>query len=193
MTLRVLIALSLLTLGAKVEAQTQQCGGSANLTWQAPTLNTNGTPLVDLASYRIYWGQTQGTYPNSRNHTTLTALSAVVSNLCAGTWYFVVTSLNSLGIESSFSNVATKTVSGTTNVPGAPTAPAPVTVGGLAYALLITRDASFSAEVGSVPAGVPCDATQQWSVNGVNLMLVPRARVTPLAGVQIEAAWASCR
>ena len=38
-------------------AQTASGGpGSATLSWEAPTTNTNGTALTDLAGYRIYYG-----------------------------------------------------------------------------------------------------------------------------------------
>ncbi|MFQ5610302.1 MAG: putative Ig domain-containing protein, partial [Woeseiaceae bacterium] len=30
--------------------------GSVTVSWTAPTLNADGTPLVDLAGYRIYYG-----------------------------------------------------------------------------------------------------------------------------------------
>jgi hypothetical protein len=62
-----------------------------------------------LAGYKVYWGQTQGSYPNT---VTLGAglSSYVVGSLSAGTWYFVMTSVNSSGIESAQSNVGSKTI-----------------------------------------------------------------------------------
>jgi hypothetical protein len=39
--------------------------GSASLSWTAPTQNEDGTDLVDLAGYKLYWGTTPGSYPNS--------------------------------------------------------------------------------------------------------------------------------
>jgi hypothetical protein len=35
-------------------------GTTATLTWDAPTTNADGTPLTDLAGYRIYYGTTSG-------------------------------------------------------------------------------------------------------------------------------------
>jgi hypothetical protein len=143
-----------------VEAQ-QQCGATAELTWTQPMTNTNGTPLTDLAGFRVYWGP-----PDA---------------------------VNALGDESGASNIGLKLAAATVNQPTAPTAPVPVTVGGPVYTLLITANTSFRAQVGTVAAGVPCNATQQWATSDGSLMLVDRARVTPLAGVQIEAAWTACR
>ena len=39
--------------------------GSATLSWTPPTTNTDGSPLTNLAGYKVYWGPSQGTYPNS--------------------------------------------------------------------------------------------------------------------------------
>jgi hypothetical protein len=85
-------------------------GGSARLTWTPPTTNTNGTALTNLAGYRVRWGPAVGNYPNvvTLNNAGLTAY--VVENLVPGTYYFVVTALSSTGVESQFSNVASKTI-----------------------------------------------------------------------------------
>ena len=39
--------------------------GSATLSWTPPTQNMDGTPLTNLAGYRVYWGTSLGDYPNS--------------------------------------------------------------------------------------------------------------------------------
>jgi hypothetical protein len=83
--------------------------GSATLSWQAPTQNTDGSALTDLAGYKLYWGNSAGSYPNS---VTLSKGLAtyVVGNLAPGTWYFVMTALNSAGVESSRTSPASKTI-----------------------------------------------------------------------------------
>ena len=83
---------------------------STTLTWQAPLLNSDGTPLTDLAAFKVYWGTTQGSYSQSTKIASATARSYTVSGLTKGTWYFVVTALNSKGVESPYSNVWSKTV-----------------------------------------------------------------------------------
>jgi hypothetical protein len=35
---------------------------TATLTWQAPTTDTDGNPLTDLAGYAVYYGEKSGTY-----------------------------------------------------------------------------------------------------------------------------------
>ena len=84
--------------------------GSATLSWTPPTQNSDGTPLSDLASYRVYFGMSSGTYPNSITVSNPGLASLVVDQLTPATWYFVVTAVNGNGAESAFSNVATKTV-----------------------------------------------------------------------------------
>jgi hypothetical protein len=85
-------------------------GSSATLTWQPPALNMDGTPLTDLAAFKVYWGTTQGTYPYSAHIANVAARTHTVTGLNTGKWYFVVTALNSKGVESPQSNVWSKTV-----------------------------------------------------------------------------------
>lgn len=84
--------------------------GSVTLSWTPPTENTDGTPLTDLAGYRIYWGDGSGSYPNSVTLENPGLTTYVVENLAPGTYEFVATSYNSAGVESDYSAPATKTV-----------------------------------------------------------------------------------
>ena len=84
--------------------------GTVTLNWAAPTQNEDNTPLVDLAGYRIYWGTSPGSYPNSVTVNNPGLTTYVVENLGPGTYEFVATSFNSSGIESEFSNPVSRTV-----------------------------------------------------------------------------------
>jgi len=84
--------------------------GSVTLSWSPPTENTDGTTLTDLAGYRIYWGTTSGSYPNSVTIDNPGLTTYVVENLTPGTYEFVATSYNTSGVESDYSAPATKTV-----------------------------------------------------------------------------------
>ena len=84
--------------------------GAATLTWNPPTTNTDGSALTDLAGYKIYWGTTQGSYPNSVTVNSPGISSYVVTNLVASTYFFVVTSLSASGGESAYSTPASKTI-----------------------------------------------------------------------------------
>lgn len=84
--------------------------GSATLTWVPPTQNTDGSPLTDLVGYVVRWGTTSGNYSNSATINNPGVSSYVVNNLLTGTtYYFVVSALNQQGLESTFSNEASKT------------------------------------------------------------------------------------
>lgn len=84
--------------------------GSATLTWNAPTQRSDGSALSDLAGFRIYWGTSEGNYSNSTTLNGAGITIYVVDQLTPATWYFVATALDSQGMESQFSNVASKTV-----------------------------------------------------------------------------------
>ena len=84
--------------------------GSATLSWTPPTTNTNGSPLTNLAGYRVYWGPAAGSYPNSVTLNNPGLTSYVVENLAPGTYYFVVSARNSSGVESAMSNSGSKTI-----------------------------------------------------------------------------------
>ena len=89
---------------------TQVALGSATLTWTPPTQNNDGTPLTDLAGFKIYYGTSPGNYPNSIRIDNPGIATYVVDNLTPTTYYFVSTAFNSSDIESMFSNEAIKTV-----------------------------------------------------------------------------------
>lgn len=71
--------------------------------WRAPTENTDGTPLTDLAAYRIYYGSSSRSYsdfvevrnPSATQHSFM---------IPSGSYLVAMTSLDSEGNESRFSN-----------------------------------------------------------------------------------------
>ena len=117
----------LVLLASIVVTPTSAYAGSALLSWSAPTQNSDGTPLTDLAGYRLHSGCSQsGQYERPpvtvglvTSHT-LTGLSDV------GTCYFAATALDTSGGESAFSNQAQK-VMGALVAPDAPTVPPAIT------------------------------------------------------------------
>ena len=84
--------------------------GSATLSWTPPTTNTDGSPLTNLAGYRVYWGPAAGSYTSSVTLNNPGLTSYVVENLAPGTYYFVVSARNSSGVESAMSNSGSKTI-----------------------------------------------------------------------------------
>lgn len=84
--------------------------GSATLSWTPPTLNTDGSPLTDLAGFRIYYGTASRQYSATVTIPGKTITSAVIESLAPATWYFAVRAYNTSGVESDYSTEARKTV-----------------------------------------------------------------------------------
>ena len=84
--------------------------GTATLSWDAPTSNNNGTPLTDLAGYRIYYGSSREDLNHTVQIRTIGLQTYVIEDLGPGTWYFAVRAVASNGTESTLSDVATKTI-----------------------------------------------------------------------------------
>jgi hypothetical protein len=83
---------------------------SVTLSWYPPTQNADGSPLIDLAGYRIYVGRDPDelTRVITLNNPGLTRY--VVENLSPATWHFAMTSVNSNGRESARSATVRKAV-----------------------------------------------------------------------------------
>lgn len=84
--------------------------GSVSLDWQAPTQNEDGTPLTDLAGYKIYYGKASGAYDNEVNINNPGQTTHVVDNLLPDTYFFTATAYNAAGIESDFSGETIRTI-----------------------------------------------------------------------------------
>jgi hypothetical protein len=84
--------------------------GSATLSWTPPTTNSDGTPLVNLAGFRILYGQASRQYSQVLDIASPVIATAMIENLSAGTWYFAVKAYTSAGVESDVSNEASKTI-----------------------------------------------------------------------------------
>lgn len=88
----------------------QAANGSATLSWQPPTQNEDGTPLTNLAGYRVTYGLSASALTQQVELTNPGLSSYMVTGLGSGTWYFAVKSFTSAGVESDLSNLASKTI-----------------------------------------------------------------------------------
>jgi Putative Ig domain len=84
--------------------------GSATLKWTAPTTNTNGSALTDLAGYHIYYGKSPSAMTTSITVPNPGTMSYTINNLSSGTWYFAVNAYTTGGTESSLSNTGSKAI-----------------------------------------------------------------------------------
>jgi hypothetical protein len=85
--------------------------GTAALSWMAPAQYTDGSPLPvgELDAYRIYHGTSAAALARvAEVDSATTAFN--VTDLDAGTHYFAVTAVSGTGMESSLSQVGSKTI-----------------------------------------------------------------------------------
>jgi ABC-type oligopeptide transport system substrate-binding subunit len=89
---------------------TNKGSGTATLSWQAPTTNTDGAALTDLAGYRIYYGMNADDLTQTVQLTGLGLQTYVIDDLGSGAWYFAIKAVTSTGVESALSDVVSKTI-----------------------------------------------------------------------------------
>jgi hypothetical protein len=88
----------------------QARAGQVDLTWDAPSTNTDGTPITDLSGYTLYYWQPNWDLPGSVEVGTQT--SYTLADLADGETYSIaVTASNTSGNESVYSNTITATAS----------------------------------------------------------------------------------
>ena len=84
--------------------------GRATLSWSAPDARTDGTPLTNLAGFRVYFGNSADDLRYVIDIKNPGARSWVVEDLTIGTWYFAATAFDSTNTESDRSRVASKSI-----------------------------------------------------------------------------------
>ena len=97
---------------------TSSTGGTATetgnriLSWQTPTLYSDGTPVApgDIKEYRVYFSTSSGSYSPENSYivsapTTSIRIKDIITT-GTGTYYFAVTAVDLADIESDFSNEA---------------------------------------------------------------------------------------
>ena len=97
-----------------IAAATPSAAGTTGLAvavvrWDAPTINTDGTPLNDLIGFNVYHG-TSVTAMILVASLTADSRSYVESHLSASHWYWYVTAVNANGVEGDPSAIVGKTI-----------------------------------------------------------------------------------
>jgi hypothetical protein len=180
--------------------------GVLDASWTAPTTNTDGSPLTDLAFYRLYYGPAVSPCPGSApvqvaaptstpgpNQT----MSYRLTGLTAGTLYNVaVTAVDSVGLQSACSSVASAVAraefavspTGTVNFGS-------VNVGGFADRVVTVSNTgggtvSGSAAIAapfSVVSGSPFTLTGAGATNAVTVRFTPVTNTTASANLSVTA------
>jgi Putative Ig domain len=83
---------------------------TAALSWTVPTENADGTPLTNLAGYRVYHGTSVTALSDIRDISRPDLTQYLFESLASGTHYFAITALNASGVESALSGIGSKII-----------------------------------------------------------------------------------
>jgi hypothetical protein len=147
--------------------------GTATINWTAPTKNSDGTNLTDLAGFKVLYGTSSTALNNTKAINDPRATSTTIGSLGGGSWYFTMRAVNSRGVESDNGAIrqksitaatAAKTVNITISGGGTPTPPPTgttlKTISTRVYDVIWDSAASKrirGREVGSIALNKPCD------------------------------------
>jgi len=84
--------------------------GVASLRWELPPSKMDGSPLDDLAGYRILYGRRSDDLDQSVFIGDAAATSWEIDSLGEGVWYFAVSAINTSGLEGPPTTVASKSI-----------------------------------------------------------------------------------
>ena len=84
--------------------------GTATLSWTPPTRRVDGTPLDNLAGFRIYVGSDPTQLERVRQIRNPGVTRYLVEGLSAGEWAFAITAFDADGRESAYGNILTKVI-----------------------------------------------------------------------------------
>lgn len=84
--------------------------GVASLRWEAPPSKMNGSPLDDLAGYRILYGRNSEDLDKSVFISDPAVTSYEFDSLADGIWYFAVVAVSTSGLEGPPTTIASKSI-----------------------------------------------------------------------------------
>ena len=85
--------------------------GSVTLSWTPPTARVDGSPLTNLAGYKIFYGRMSGVYDYQIDIDNPGVSTYVVEELVSGQWFFSLAAYDSDGLESDRSNEVERDIS----------------------------------------------------------------------------------
>jgi hypothetical protein len=111
--MKCLLALALLLASLAAHAQTCVSGAagtapSATLTFTAPTLNTDGSPIATPLTYTLFQGSSAATLTQAATGLTSSPIVVTTGLLDGSTYYWALTVKDAKGTSSAQSNVVCK-------------------------------------------------------------------------------------
>ena len=97
--------------GTTTTEQDNNVSTDITLAWVAPVEREDNSTLSlsAIAGYKVYFGNTQGQYPKSLSINDGSATGYTFNSFAAGTYYFVITTIDNEGRESQYSSEITIT------------------------------------------------------------------------------------
>ena len=167
--------------------------GILDATWVAPTTNTDGSPLTDLSSYRVYYGASSSTVcPGSSwaqvgsptsNPAPNQTLSFKLTGLTTGALYYVaVSAVDAGGNESACSTVASAVARAEFGVsPSGPVNFGSVSLGSFAEQTFTVSNTGGGTVSGTASASAPFSIVSgsPFALTGLGASQAVRVRFTP--------------
>lgn len=147
----------------------------ATITCIAPTQNTDGSALTNLAGYEVLYG-TSPTALNLGASFNASVCRFIIDPPSTGTWYYAVRAFNTAGVRSANSTVVSKAEDGPPPPPVAVPAPptSPAVIGREVYQIVQQTDRLVFLPVGTVSNAQAC--RPEYPVG--QYFVVPRAAVS---------------
>jgi hypothetical protein len=180
-------------------ASTPGAAGILDATWTAPTTHTDGTPLTDLASYRVYYGTSGSPCPGSSwmpvasptaSPSVGQRVSVRLTGLTTGASYNVaVSAIDAGGVESPCSNFASAVSRFELAVsPTGSVSFGTVTVGSFAEQSFTVSNTSGGTISGSASVGAPFSVVSgtPFTLAGQGTTQTVRVRFTPTVATTVS-------
>ncbi len=86
--------------------------GDITVSWVAPAEREDGSAIsmTEIAGYHVYYGDSQGSYAHEVAIDSGSTMSVMLNNLAAGMYYIAVTTVDTDGRESAWSQEAVRTI-----------------------------------------------------------------------------------
>jgi len=88
----------------------EEAHGVASLRWETPSSKFDGSPLDDLAGYRILYGRNSDDLDHSVFISDPATTSYRIDSLANGVWYFAVVAVSAGGLEGPPTTIASKSI-----------------------------------------------------------------------------------